>query len=418
MTGRSQRNWCCQRESGELDMKIVLNRYKAIRAIIMIAIVAFVAFSDYAYPVYAIKVITIVTLLFNRRRIRVNFYLGWMCLFLAFSALSILWAPNKGDAVFYTVWALQAMALALSIQNTIDSEEDIEYVLKCFLIAGMLLLVRVISRTSIRELGSFRLGTNMRMNANELSMKASVACIAAYYFSRKEGESARTRTLYVVMLILLLLLVLFTGSRKGSVMTISSIVLYTLFKAKTPMRFLRNILIAMAFTIGFYFLITRVEILYNALGHRLLLLLNMFDADAYVGNSISNRKNFIEVGIQLFFDNPLGYGMGGFQTVSGLNIYSHNNYIELLVDVGVFGFMIYYSMYIFNLACLIKKIRKKNNVISIMLALTLVIIVLEYGFVTFQSEFVQIIISIVYASIYLAKRTREHTGVSSEVIAE
>ena len=398
-------------------MRISLNNEKAIRAIIMIAIVAFMAFSDRAYPVYAVKVIAIVMLFFLRKRIRVDFYLIWICLFVGFSALSILWAPVTEDAVFYTVWALQAMMLALAIENTIDSKADIEYVLKCLFFSGIVLLIRVMLRTSLKQLGTFRLGTNMGMNANELALKSSIAFISGYYLFRKQKKDAY-RILYFAGIALLMMQVVFTGSRKGSIMVVSSIFLYAVLRSKTPLNIIRNLLVSVILGIGFIILITQVELLYNAVGRRLSLLLNMFDADAYVGNSISNRRDFIETGFQLFLEQPFGYGMGSFQTVSGARIYAHNNYIELLVDVGLIGFAIYYALYIRNIVNLLKILRKERELLSLLFSLSVVIMVLEYGLVSFQSDYVQIVLAMIYASIRIVKKRERSLGQSLEVKAE
>lgn len=59
-----------------------------------------------------------------------------------------------------------------------------------------------------------------------------------------------------------------------------------------------------------------------------------------------SRMMMIKIGIELWIASPiLGYGNEGFQIHSGLGHYSHNQYIELLVNYGLLGFCAYYSVY-------------------------------------------------------------------------
>ena len=53
-----------------------------------------------------------------------------------------------------------------------------------------------------------------------------------------------------------------------------------------------------------------------------------------------------------FWQKPiLGHGIDSFRTLygmlGGMETYSHNNFIEMLVSGGVVGFIIYYSIYVY-----------------------------------------------------------------------
>lgn len=63
-----------------------------------------------------------------------------------------------------------------------------------------------------------------------------------------------------------------------------------------------------------------------------------------LGRSDYSRIQMIKVGWQMFLGSPVwGYGMEGYRIYSGLRGYSHNMYIETLVNFGVIGFCLFFS---------------------------------------------------------------------------
>lgn len=64
--------------------------------------------------------------------------------------------------------------------------------------------------------------------------------------------------------------------------------------------------------------------------------------------STAHRMMMIEDGLQFFTERPiLGYGTDCYQFISQFNTYSHNNFIELLVNNGIVGFIAYYWVYLY-----------------------------------------------------------------------
>ena len=384
-------------------MRLIHGKDKTIKACIFLVILALIAFGDYSRYVYAIKIGAIITLLLSERYIKSTFYLKWATSFIAISVLSLLWSVDKSNSIFYIAWILQAMALAVAISNATHDLSDIEYILKCFFIAGLVLSLRVVIRSPIREWGSFRIGANMGYNSNELALKEAIGCLAGFYFWTNTKNTKR-KIILLAGVIALIAIVLFTGSRKGSIMILMGVVIFLTLKSESSLKIIRNIIISLLLLAGFFLLITNVDVLYNVLGRRLLLTLNMFDADAYVGNSIGNRLSLIDIGIDLFKKNPIvGYGIGSFPTASGTNNYAHNNYIELIVDLGVVGLSVYYSMYIYNIGKTIRNLNSNRTLLSILLSFSLMFVVLEYGLVTFQSDYAQIIIALCCASLQVIR---------------
>ena len=126
------------------------------------------------------------------------------------------------------------------------------------------------------------------------------------------------------------------------------------------------------FVAGAYLLVMRVEPIYEVLGKRLeSLIINLFGGETSEG-SFDTRAEMIKLGWNAFLERPIfGYGMSNFsvlyEQVTGASTYSHNNFIEILVNGGLVGFILYYSIYGYVAAKLFKTAFLKRNKTAIFL---------------------------------------------------
>ena len=121
------------------------------------------------------------------------------------------------------------------------------------------------------------------------------------------------------------------------------------------------------------------------------------------------RMQMIEEGLNLFNQHPLiGYGTDTYQFVSSFGTYSHNNYIELLVNNGLIGFIAYYWVYLVIIGVLLKRVIKYNDDKAIvLLAIIVEQLLMDYGSVNYYNKIVYIYIS--WILLYLDHRKREKT---------
>ena len=119
------------------------------------------------------------------------------------------------------------------------------------------------------------------------------------------------------------------------------------------------------------------------------------------GNISDNiRAELIRYGLELFMENPfLGYGLNNYHLFHWSGVYSHNNYIEVLVSLGIIGFIIYYSVFINSAFALIMK-RKNLKPIHFLLAFSILSsFVFDYGMVQFYSKDIWIFMGVMLAEI-------------------
>lgn len=105
-------------------------------------------------------------------------------------------------------------------------------------------------------------------------------------------------------------------------------------------------------------------------------------------NSFSTRSSMIIEGINLSKEKPLlGYGIDNFRKVSYFGTYSHNNFIELSVSVGIIGLIFFYYMYfkILKLSKKMKRITHNRRLFENTFLVILVFIIMDVAFVSINS---------------------------------
>ncbi|XAT58196.1 hypothetical protein GN241_13040 [Rhodobacteraceae bacterium IMCC1335] len=74
----------------------------------------------------------------------------------------------------------------------------------------------------------------------------------------------------------------------------------------------------------------------------------LFISGAVQEQSISLRETFVTIGMELIAERPLfGFGLMGFEKNNALGIYSHNTVIEVLVNYGLVGFLLFMMTFLY-----------------------------------------------------------------------
>jgi O-antigen ligase len=95
--------------------------------------------------------------------------------------------------------------------------------------------------------------------------------------------------------------------------------------------------------------------------------------------STNERFEFAEIGLRLWAESPLwGHGLDQFRVLTYAETYAHNNYVELLVGLGVIGLLLYYALY----AVIARRALQRPDA-SLVLILLLTITVWDFAAVSF-----------------------------------
>lgn len=358
----------------------------------------------YAFPYQMLKVeLVLLILLFPKlKKIKINAFLGWSIAYIIVLLLSIIYSVESNYSTVKTFQVLKSLIFTNIFILYMNSEEKIEKIFKYFIISGFILIFRIILVFPIDKLGKVKIYTGTLFNANEIGFKLLISLLFILYFIFiKKNKSI----FFIFGLIILCVFLISTGSRTVFAIGIFEIFSLFLFSRKNKKELIFFLFITIIITYIFLEKFLRIPVIYNILGQRIETLLNVFTGKGKVDNSSIVRINMIKDGIKLFLEKPfLGYGIDTYKFLTPYKMYSHNNYIELLVGMGILGTIVYYFIYIF---IFIKIILKKREELLIFNILILVNLIIDLTTVTYYDRSNIFIIAFSFLGVIILKERKK-----------
>lgn len=242
--------------------------------------------------------------------------------------------------------------------------------------------------------GGSRIGWSASGNVNNVAMNLSFFLMVIYYdiiFNQKK----RLWVLFVACALFILL----TGSKKGLVGILCSIVLISSFKYKWRAYKYFIPLILICLTI---YVLRNSQYLYDIVGRRIDDFIFSLETSQSYG-STGERIGMIELGWKIFLRNPgFGNGYGFFSNNTSYGTYSHNNYIEMLVSFGLVGTLLYYSLFYKLIFCGLRKIKDDCSPI-LFICLLIMQLAFDFASVNFYNNAMMYVILYFSYKVILAK---------------
>lgn len=271
--------------------------------------------------------------------------------FAAFCYLSCYWAYSIDFVLVYANHIMKTMFGILVVYVCMKKKSSADVMLKAMMWGGYVVMFYMIAHYGIRELMNMlnqaeRLANDV-MNANRFAMCLAYTGIVHVYFGLKERWNFSH-----LLIVPASLLLAASGSRKGLVILIGGILLVvtlTIWIKERPVKAILKIFfgIILVFGLSIFFLSLPP---FQLLKERILSFLFSITNDAAADVSLRSRSSYIEIGFALFKEHPiLGVGIDNARLYTSRNVYLHNNFIELLADGGLVGFVLYYWMYFYLL---------------------------------------------------------------------
>ena len=330
-----------------------------------------------------------------------------MLVFIAFCVFTMLYSPEKGflsDSEFYLLIVNFILILFLS-QYDININ-DIKKISWANILSGGFLIFILFARGNLTGFStSNRFGQDLFGNSNILAnllMKSALYAIWLLVYSENKIIHKMVLTLCLVASYYGMFL---SGGRKFII--IPAIFLYILLFFKRDSRGRKHLVkytgVVIAIVIAVYYLIMKVPAFYAVIGERMESLFSFIRTGHSIsGKSAEIRATMIEIGFNKWMDSPIwGYGFDSFKyynrLMTGHFYYSHNNYIELLYDLGIIGFAIYYWFYwkLFYVAW-----KGKNSytpeIRAFVIGIVFSMLVFEYGAVNYTVTSTQIMLFFAY----------------------
>jgi len=317
---------------------------------------------------------------------RFNVYQKWALLLLVFWAASTRWSANPESFQSLFAFSIPYLVCFLLSANILTTK-NVETVLRLELVAVFLCAIYVMFFVNTGNLADERLGGNEEgrvWNANDIGMKMTIGYAICVYLLLK---SRTNKVIIYGMMAIILVVALMSGSRKVIIFLVMFTALLMIMRAKGGKRVL-YIAYAGLFVVFAYVAVMNIPILYGILGNRIDLMLDGLRGDGG-GYSIYERTRMIGYGLE-FISGHLWFGNGYnafsvlFGDITGWYTYSHNNFIELLVNTGVIGLLLYYYLSLYIIKGLWKPALKGRDTLSqVLLLYTVISFFLDYAMVSY-----------------------------------
>ncbi len=347
---------------------------------------------------YGLYVICGLIILYNigHGKIFLNAELVLLLCFLLYSGLSYFWAMNTSLALYRTKVLTFLTILVVILNSQLRRTGGLYHYLNLYFIMGLILSLACIGYFGISGvidliISGIRLGEDealfMGINANTIALDCATAGIIALFFSLIKNKKA-----YLLSLIPTTVIVVATGSRKGILMLMIGIVLAIFFyqryrggnKYSSFLKLMITVIVLFVIA-GFALQMPGLEkINEQYMGFINSLIGREDEADI----STLARGRMVTIGWEQFIRTPLlGIGLDNGKVINDIYnnfpAYLHNNYIEVLVNGGLIGFILYYSFYAVLLVKHFKRYRERNPFVYIALTLLIIRLISDWGRVSY-----------------------------------
>lgn len=330
----------------------------------------------------------------NILRLKINRYSTYLLLFTIFTYLSSFWAINS---VIARYWASDFFGIFLMMTIIYICCKDtlpIDSILLVVMYGGYIISISAIiyygtSWILFMITNALRVSNDF-LNANVLGMAAAFSMVIHFYFFIYK----KAKWWWIFFIIPCIMVLLVASSRKAIVVLLFGIfmilVLNNLYNKDKLKGMIKSLLVVVLSII--VVLIIAKQFSETNIYTRTMGLINGLLGNENIDGSTQMRFQLIEMGKVIFRKNPiLGIGMDNaklivLEEIGRKNFYLHNNYIELLADGGIVGFVTYYWIYIVLIYQMIKYRNFNNPEYNICLVLLTIWLVMDYGMVTYLSK--------------------------------
>lgn len=222
-----------------------------------------------------------------------------------------------------------------------------------------------INESSSLLTGKIRIGDSASGNVITFATYLCFLSIPTLY---KAFYSKEKKSVYIILYCIQLLFMLLTGSKKVILIALISVIIFSIYKYRLDFRkYAIIILTVLVISIA----VIKIPFLRNIIGERSIDFLATlgFNVESHTeSRSTMLRKSMYEEAPKMIKDNPIfGGGWGYFASHSKTNLYSHCNYIEMLVTFGIVGFLLYYAKYVITFIKLLGKKYDSSKILWIVL---------------------------------------------------
>lgn len=270
-----------------------------------------------------------------------------LLMFILWMAFSAIWSPYKVDVMVLPTLTY-CLVSVIVLHRILDRQSRYIVLMKSIIASAYLLALAMVMHFGLITMTTARVDNSV-VNTNRAGTIFAISLFFCIYLFYKEKNIN-----YLMVGLPLLFFVFVSGSKSALVISVISIfVMISLKNGTDSAKMYQNTAIMVMLVIIGYIIILKIPMFYRIIGARFQEFVDVMlgRREVLVGeHSIYMRITLSQFGIRGFFESPLwGHGMDSFSQAAGNpwpGRYSHMNYIEILYNFGVIGFVLYYWPFI------------------------------------------------------------------------
>jgi len=307
-----------------------------------------------------------------------------------------MYGEYNWDFMIYT--CLQNISLYFAFKGILASDSwYIEIKRIVFTTTWIAIFVTVVNEIGNILVGEVRIGNSLSGNVVTVGAYFGILSVFLAYICSRERKALHWVTFIITATIMLV-----TGSKVTIIILIIDLLLFV----NTAKRKEKAVIIGLILGLVVVFVIFCVPYFYQIIGIRIEgMVKQLFGIGSGLKSySTQSREILIQEGLQFMWEHPI-FGGGekyfGSRT-STIYSYSHCNYIELLVNFGFVGFLIYYIPIIKNFTFMLKTRKRVKEYAKLCIALMATRLIIDWMMMTHSEPcigYLPMIISFVYVDI-------------------
>jgi O-antigen ligase len=334
------------------------------------------------------------------------FYPSLVITFLSFFSLISL--PGA-ESRFLTLFQVNVLAFILIYKTTFNPKVFKQILLSYIsaLFVGSLFSIGTIDVE--RDGSMFGSAVNLYGTAINLGVLFSCFLLLDKFSSTNASKLTKLKTLFYISYLLCTILlfankVYFHIGSKKSIIIFTIIIIYFLFTM--PKKYFKKQVILL-FLILFYYGSTLIQNFTNS--NHFYRFQKFYDSLIYSNSrdlSTDNRLEMINIALDRFWQKPIfGYGIDSFRILTNYPSYSHNNFVEILHNFGIIGFLTFYYVHFVILYFVLSKWKslfKKDR--FLILASILCLLINDLTVVSYYVKIPMILLSILIGRFIFLKQ--------------
>lgn len=338
----------------------------------------------------------------SKNRIMIPYITVWYLALILYGGLSGLWAQFfTSYNINFVIKLCIILLISTSVAVYVDTMEDLDRIMSLFVAGAVIIVLLEFSAVpsggwKSGSVGSYFSGNN----PNDITVWIDLASAIAFYRAYVNGK----KWMYPLVAVFVTFCA-FSSSRKGLLASIAAPVMIVFLSVGKKNYFLR-IIAALLLGTAVLMLVMENDTLYTVIGRRFEAMFDYFTGEGSDG-SILLRQRYIAAAKSMFSESPIiGKGMGNYSRILESeyylgNFYSHNNYWQILSELGLIGFVIYFSMYAYCSVIFLRAYFVEKRKISVLfITVMTMMIVLDSGIISYSSKYGQLVIAILYCATY------------------